>query len=156
MRMRTCAAATILPLLLAGCGSSDEPKADTSPSVPEGTPDGVGDISEADEYAIEQTMTDWFFAPRCDLATDAYLIRLMLFDDEDSTVEEACDELKQNFIEPQYDADDIVYSDLEGEAASASITVGSELANITTTYQLVFEDGTWKISADEYHKDDSD
>ncbi len=147
----------LAPLALAGCGDGDgEDESGTAPAetAPSGTPDGVGDLSPADEHAIEQAITGWLLAPRCDLATDDYLLRISLFADDDTTPDEACRQWTDAFVTPQYDADDIELTHLAGEGDRATIEVGSALIDITTVYELTFTDGAWKVSGDDFTDDD--
>lgn len=139
---RGIATALALPLLLTGCGDdessggSDAPAEETS-AAPTG-----------DEAAIQETMTAFILEPRCDLATDAYLVQLSL--DDEKTPAEACEQWESLFIEPAYDADDIVYSNLEITGDTATIEVGSDYINITTLYQLTKVDDTWLVSGDDF------
>lgn len=161
---RLLAAALLAPVFLAGCGGSDSSDSDeagragkaeeASSPEPSGTPDGVGDVSASDEHTIKDNLTAWLLAPRCDLATDDYLIRLTPFADEDTTADEACDQWTNGFVKPAFGADDILFSNLEGAADRATIEVGSEYINVTTTYEMTFVDGTWKVSGDDFTDDD--
>lgn len=155
-------AAVALLLVVTGCGGSDDDGGDrdtkagateSTSAAPAGSPDGVGEISAADEQVIKANLTAWFLDPRCDLATEEYLIDLDIFADEETTVDEACASWTKNFVTPQYAADDIVYSDLQGEGDRATIMVGSEFVDITTLYELTFVDGNWLLSGDEYTTD---
>jgi hypothetical protein len=139
------ATALALPLLMTGCGGDgsgdgSEPPAEESPAAPVG-----------DEGAIQETMTSFLLEPRCDLATDDYLVQLSL--DEEMTPVEACEQFESFFVEPSYDADDILYSGLAIDGDVATIEVGSELVDITTLYQLTRVDGTWLVSGDEFNSD---
>jgi cytoskeletal protein RodZ len=170
MRFRLVIAAAVAPFLLAACGGSDDNSADdsstptsssatpsdaTSSSAPTDSTEPTDSTTSAapadDEAAIEQTLTDFLLAPRCDLATDDYLIKRSLFGD--SNAKKACQELEDTFIQPQFTADDIVYSDLKITGDTATVEVGSKLINITTKYQLTKVDGTWLVSGDEYNSD---
>jgi hypothetical protein len=173
MRIRLVIAAAVAPFLLAACGGSDdkadEPSTpsptsssaaptdatDTASSAPEST-DATGSPTDTtapadDETAIEQTLTAFLLAPRCDLATEDYLIKRSLFGD--ANAKKACQELEDSFVQPQFTADDIVYSNLKITGDKATVEVGSKLINITTKYQLTKVDGTWLVSGDEYNSD---
>jgi hypothetical protein len=142
---------------MTGCGDGDgEEKGSDDPTseAPAGSPDGVGDISPADQYTIEQNLTAWFLEPRCDLATDEYLLRITPFSEEDTSVEEACDQWTKGFVTPSYDEDDIIYSNLQGEGDRATVEVGSAFADVTTVYEMTFVEGTWKVSGDDFNDDD--
>jgi hypothetical protein len=158
MDRRRLAVGLLATLLLTGCGGGDDegakPDDDRSVEAPAGSPDGVGHISAADEHAIKKNLTAWFLEPRCDLATDEYLIRVTPFADEDATVEEACDQWTKGFVKPSYDEDDIVYSNLRGSGDRATIEVGSAFANVTTVYEMTFVEGMWKVSGDDFNDDD--
>ena len=172
MRFRLVIAAAVAPFLLAACGGSDDTGADgssspttssaapsdtassTAPTTTEPTEPTESTSSAApadDETAIEQTLTDFLLAPRCDLATDDYLIKRSVFGD--ANAKKACQELKDTFVQPQFTADDIVYSNLKITGDTATVEVGSKLINITTKYQLTKVDGTWLVSGDEYNSD---
>lgn len=142
---RGIATALALPLLLAGCGDDESSGGSDAPA---------GETSDAltgDEAAIQETMTAFILEPRCDLATDAYLVQLSL--DDEKTPEEACEQWESYFVEPAYDADDIVYTNLRIDGDTATIEVGSEHINITTLYQLTRVDGTWLVSGDDFNSD---
>ncbi|GAA3835492.1 hypothetical protein [Nocardioides panacisoli] len=164
MRFRLVLAAAVAPFLLAACGGSDDNGADdssspTTSSAATSTSTDATEPSEStspaapadDETAIEQTLTDFLLAPRCDLATDDYLIQRSLFGD--ANAKKACQELEDTFVQPQFTADDILYTNLEITGDTATVEVGSKLINITTKYQLTKVDGTWLVSGDEYNSD---
>ena len=142
---RGLAAVLAVPLLLTGCGD-DEPSDGSDQPAEETTAAPSGD-----EAAIQDTITAFILEPRCDLATDDYLVVLSL--DETKTPEEACEQWESLFIEPSYDADDIVYSNLEITGDTATIEVGSEYINITTLYQLTRVNGTWLVSGDDFNSE---
>lgn len=142
---RGLAAALAVPLLLAGCGD-DEPSGGSDGPAAE-----TSDAPTGDEAAIQETMTAFILEPRCDLATPDYLVVLSL--DDEKTPAEACEQWESFFVEPSFDADDIVYSNLEITGDTATIEVGSELINITTLYQLTKVDGTWLVSGDDFNSD---
>ncbi len=144
MRLGFITAALLVPLLLAGCGDDGE-KSSEGGSSDEPAPD-------SDEAAIEETMVAFLLEPRCDLATDEYLVELSFIDD--LTPEEACEQWESAFIEPVYSEDDILLTNLEIDGDVATVEVGSEYVNITTLYELTQVDGTWLVSGDEYNSDD--
>lgn len=145
MRLALASLALTIPVLLAGCGD-DEPSSGSDAPAAEGS-----DAPTGDEAAIEETMTAFILEPRCDLATDDYLVLLSL--DETKTPQEACEQWEALFVEPSYTADDIVYSNLEISGDTATIEVGSEYINITTLYQLTRVDGTWLVSGDDFNSE---
>ncbi len=144
MKRAHAAVVLTLPVLLAGCGDDEDVKGGS------GADTSMEPTSDAE--AIEQTMTAFLLEPRCDLATEEYLVALSL--DDENTPEEACEQWETLFIDPVYSADDIVYSDLTITGDVATVAVGSEHVNITTLYELTRVDGTWLISGDEYNSDD--
>ena len=78
---RFLATALALPLLLSGCGDDGSGEGSDAPAE-ESSEAPVGD-----EGAIQETMTSFLLEPRCDLATDDYLVQLSL--DEEMTPVEA-------------------------------------------------------------------
>lgn len=134
----------VLPLLLTACGDGEDSdsKDDASAS---GTPE---------EEAIKDALVDSLLDPSCDLITDEYLLKLSVFGAE--TVEEACTERMNGWVEPQYDEDDILVSDIVVSGDTATAVVGSELVNITTTYELMLVDGSWLVSCDDFNCDHLD
>lgn len=148
MRRGFITAALLVPLLLTGCGDDgDDDDRDTTSEGGSGEP-----APDTDEAAIEETMVAFLLEPRCDLATDEYLVELAFIDDV--TPEEACEQWTDGFIDPVYDEDDILLTNLEIDDDVATIEVGSEYVNITTLYELTRVDGTWLLSGDEYNSDD--
>lgn len=169
MKIRLLIAAAVAPFLLAACGGSDDngdaadqpstpsssapssPTDATSPTDVSFPTDGSTTSDPADdETAIETTLTQFLLAPRCDLATPQYLKQRSLFG---GTAKENCEELENTFVQPQFTAEDIVYTNLQVDGDVATVEVGSDLINITTKYQLTKVDGTWLVSGDEYNSD---
>lgn len=144
------ATALALPLLLAGCGD-DEPAGPAAAGRDDDPGTGSVDEPVGDEAAVEETMTAFLLEPRCDLATEDYLVTLSL--DDEMTPAEACEQWESFFVEPAYDADDIVYTDLVVDRDTATVEVGSDYVNLTTLYQLTRVDGTWLVSGDEFNSD---
>ena len=174
MNPRLLAAGLVLPLLLAACGGEDEPDGEQArddetsvaptTSTPEDStspteatssdtaPPGGGELTAEDEAAIEETMVAVLLEPRCDLLTDEYVVEVGI--DDDATPTEACEQYEALFVEPVYTEDDILLSNLASTGDGvATIEVGSEHVNITTLYELTLDDGTWKVSGDEYNSD---
>ena len=141
---RCLAAALALPVLLGGCGDDSAGGGDAPAEETEGGPSG-------DEAEVQETLTAFLLEPRCDLATDDYLIELSL--DDTMTPAEACDQWESFFVEPSYGADDIVYSDFTSTGDTATIAVGSEYVNLSTLYELTLVDGSWLVSGDEFNSD---
>jgi len=170
MKRAIGAAALVLPLLLTGCGGDDAGGSDgtratddtSSSTTADATPSetgaetgttgtteagGTGPITDDDRAAIESTLVDFFLEPRCDLATGDYLVELSILGAEKP--DEACDQWTEYWVEPAYDADDVVVSDITGSDGVATAEVGSEYVNITTVYELTQVDGKWLVSCDE-------
>jgi len=147
---RVVATALALPLLLAGCGD-DEPAGPAAAGRDDDPGTGAVDEPVGDEAAVEETMTAFLLEPRCDLATEAYSVTHSL--DDEMTPAEACEQWESFFVEPAYDADDIVYTDLVVDGDTATVEVGSDYVNLTTLYQLTRVDGTWLVSGDEFNSD---
>ncbi len=144
MNRTRLAAALLVPLLVTACGDGDDDASDDEEtSTDGGTPE---------EEAIRDTLVQSLLDPRCDLLTDDYLLKTSVFGAE--TVEEACEERLQGWVEPQYDEDDIVVSDIEVTGDTATAVIGDDFTNVTTTYELTMVDSGWLVSCDEYNCDD--
>ncbi len=144
MTRRHLVPALILPLLLTACGDSDED--------PQGS-DAASETLPTDEAAVRDALVASFFEPSCDLLTEEYLLEKALLSD---TAEGACDEHMQSWVEPQYDEDDVLITDIEIDGDVATAVVGSEIADITTTYELMKVDGAWLVSCDDFNCDHLD
>ena len=144
MTRRLLVPALLLPLLLTACGDSDED--------PKGS-DAVSETLPPDEAAVRDALVASFFDPSCDLLTEEYLLEKALLSD---TAEEACDEHMQSWVEPQYDEADVLITDIEIDGDVATAVVGSEIADITTTYELMQVDGAWLVSCDDFSCDHLD
>jgi hypothetical protein len=155
--------ALVLPLALTGCGggADKEDAATPAPSSASSTADapspeagsGSGPITDGDEAAISATLKEFLVTGDCDLATDDYLRSIALFADESTSREEACTSWENVFSKPLFGEDDVRLTELEGSDGVATVRVGSDLANITTLYQLTLTDGTWLVSGDEFNTD---
>lgn len=119
-----------LVTLLSGCGSDGE--SGSNPSGPEGE--------------VRESILTWLLEGDCDVMTDAFLEDQVLIGD-DNTREENCELFENVFIEKQYDADDVKFSDVEINGSEASAVVGDDFSNIESTYTLVEEDGQWRIDS---------
>ncbi len=146
-RRGLAAAVLVLPWLLTGCG--DDSDDDSAKDDGNGATEGPA----PEEAAVEDALVASLLDPDCGLVTDDYLLATALFSE---TVEEACEERVNGWIEPQYDADDVVVSDIVIAGDVATALVGSEYTNITTTYELMLVDGDWLVSCDEYNCDHLD
>lgn len=146
MKHARVAVALLVPLLLTACGDGDdddESRDDDPTTSAAGTPE---------EQAITDVLVESLLDPRCDLLTDEYLLEMSIFGAE--TADEACEERMQSWVEPQYDEDDIVVSDIEVTGDTATAVIGDNFSNVTTIYELMLVDGTWKVSCDEFNCDD--
>ena len=162
---RRLLAALVLPLALTGCGDDGGTKdeADPTPNAVSTTTEGSaaapeagsgsGPITDGDEAAISATLKEFLVTGDCDLATDDYLRSIALFADDSTSREEACASWENVFSKPLFGEDDIRLTELEGSDGVATVKVGSDLANITTLYQLTLTDGTWLVSGDEFNTD---
>ena len=88
----------------------------------------------------------------CTLMTDKFL-EDQTFDDNPKS---ACETFENLFTAPSYGEDDIDITDVQFENDKATAVVGGSVdgirvtsggEEITSTYHLVFEDGTWKIDS---------
>ncbi|MEZ0581269.1 hypothetical protein [Nocardioides sp. MH1] len=141
-------AAALAPLLLLGaCGGDDG--SDDAGTTPEASPSST---LSAEQQAVEDVLVQSLLDPDCTLLTDDYLVKLSLF--SDATSEEACDQRKTGWVQPQFTKDDILVSNVQVTGDTATAVVGSRYINITTTYRLTDVDGTWKVSCDDFTCDD--
>ncbi|MDZ5620116.1 hypothetical protein [Nocardioides bizhenqiangii] len=139
MTRKLIASVLVLPFFLTACGDGDDEESDSSAEESETLP--------ADQAAVRDALVASFFDPSCDLVTEEYLLEKALLSD---TPEEACDEHMQSWVEPQYDEDDVLVSDITITGDVATAVVGSDVTNITTVYELMLVDGTWKVSCDDF------
>ncbi len=143
MKLRLLTAAWVLPLALTGCGDDGD---DTSSGSDEPT-----ETLPPEEAAVRDALVASLLDPDCDLLTDDYLLELAFLSD---TVDEACEERMNVWVEPQFDEDDILISDIAVDGDVATAVVGSEYVNIRTRYELTLVDGNWLVSCDEFNCDD--
>jgi hypothetical protein len=147
--------AVALTLLAAGCGGDDEggdtsaaPTAPTTEttaaSTPETTtaPEAQGDTPVGGEDAAKQVVLDYTFKGSCETMTDKFL-DTQAFSGE--TREEKCEFFEKTFQKPQYSEDDLKFRKVEVSGDTASVVVGSDIANVESEYKLVAEGGQWKI-----------
>lgn len=142
MQRKLLATALVVPFLLTACGGDDDSG--------DGSGDSSAEESETlpeDQAAVRDALLASFFDPSCDLLTEEYLLEKALLSD---TPEEACDEHMQSWVEPQYDEDDVLISDITITGDVATAVVGSDISNLTTTYELKLVDGSWKVSCDDF------
>jgi hypothetical protein len=139
--------------LAAGCGDDDEGDTTTAGITgatgatgpggadDEGQDSAASSLTPEDETEIEDTIKTWLTEGGCDLMTERFL--------EDQTFQsspdQACESFEQTFTPPDYGAEDIVVSEIEGDSSKATAVVGDEISDIESTYTLVNEDGQWRI-----------
>ena len=126
-------AALFAVILLVGCGGDD---GDSESSSAAG-----GD----DSAAVEETVKSWLLEGGCDRMTDKFLEEQTFITDPD----EACETFEANFSAPSYGEEDIIVSEVEVDGETATLVVGDDFSGIESRYELVNEDGTWKIDAAE-------
>jgi len=107
---------------------------------------GSGSSASGPEGEVEETILTWLLEGDCDVMTDAFLEDQVLIGD-DNTREENCELFENVFIEKQYDADDVKFSDVEVDGSKATAVVGDDFSNIESTYTLVEEGGQWRIDS---------
>jgi hypothetical protein len=144
MKRTALVAVLVLPLLLAACGDDSEDSEDDSKD------DSPSQTLPPEEAEVREALVASFFDPSCDLLTDDYLLEKAFLAD---TVDEACTEHMQSWVEPQYGEDDVLVSDIQISGDVATAVVGSDVVNITTTYELTRMEGTWLISCDDFSCD---
>ena len=147
MKRTILTTALLVPFLLAGCGDDGGDREDTADDQ------HPAESLPPEEAAVRDALVASFFDPSCDLLTEEYLLEKALLSD---TAEEACEEHVQSWIEPQYDEDDVLVSDITIDGDVATAVVGSEITNITTTYELQQVDGAWLVSCDDFACDHLD
>jgi hypothetical protein len=121
----TLLAIAISALVLAGCGGGDE-KTDNSP-----------------EGQAKATILNWTFKKdKCPYMTDKFLETQAFFGD---TRAERCAYLLKTYSPVRYSKDDVKFRKVTVNGNTASVVVGSDIANITTTYKLVKTGDGWQI-----------
>lgn len=160
-------AALVLPLALTACGNDDpSDEADDAPtpasdgptaggSTPtDGTGGSAGDLTAADEAAIDEALKEFLVTGDCDLATDDYLRDIAVLAGEGASREELCASWEQTFSKPLFTKDEVLLTDLEGSGGVATVEVGSEVApDLTILYELSQVDGAWLVSGDAISSD---
>lgn len=117
-------ATALLAALAVGCGGGD--------SEP-----------ESDEAQVEAAIETWLLEGDCGVMTDKFLQAQTFESDPDL----ACERFEDAYAEPLYSEEDIEITDVQVNGDEASAVVGGEGSDVTSTYELVNEDGTWKIDA---------
>lgn len=139
----------LVSLLVTACSGDSDNESDANSAAPETSASAT---LSADQEAVKEVLVQSLLDPRCDLMTDDYLVKLSVFGD--ATPDEACEQWKNGWVEPQFGEDDIIVSDIEVNGDVATAVVGSDYINVTTTYQLTRVDGSWKVSCDDFTCDD--
>src|SRR4051794_26139533 len=122
---------TVLALAIAGCGGgSDSKPATTAASATSG------------DQAAKDAVLKWTFEGDCDSMTDKSLEDQAFIGDNR---QERCAYLTKTFQKPQYSTDDLKFRSVKVAGTKASIVVGSDISNITTTYTLLQQGGKWRI-----------
>jgi len=137
--------------LVAGCGGDDVSTttvsaADEGTMPEEAVPDDASEIE-----AIEATIRTWLMHGDCELMTDRFLEEQTFNDNP----KQACKTFTAGFTTPDYAEDDIEVSNIAyandkatatvGGGGAVAITSGGE--EVTSTYKLVLDDGTWRIDS---------
>jgi hypothetical protein len=125
MTKTLCALLATSLLAVTGCGGGD------STSKPSGP-----------DQAVKDAILSWTFEGNCDAMTDKFLDDQVFFGD---TREERCAYLMKTFHKPSYSEDDLKFRSIKITGTKATVVVGSDISNITSTYTLVQQGGKWRI-----------
>ena len=143
--------AVALALLVAGCGGDDEggdtSAAQSTPTTTEAPTttapeESQGETPAGGEDSVKQVILDYTFKGSCETMTDKFLETQAFIGD---TRQERCDFFEKSFQKPQYSEDDLKFRKVEVSGDTASVVVGSDIANVESEYKLVAEGGQWKI-----------
>jgi hypothetical protein len=135
-------------LAFAGCGDDDSDNngsASTAgaPTQTGGqTPTDGGQTPAGGEDAVNDAILKWTFEGSCDVMTDKFLEEQSFIGD---SREERCDYFQKAYVKPQYSEDDLKFRSVQVSGDTATVVVGSDIANIESEYKLVNDGGTWKI-----------
>src|SRR3954451_15634019 len=116
----------VLAIFVAGCGAGDSDKTSAS----------TGD------QAVTGTILKWTFEGDCDTMTDKFLEDQAFIGDNR---QERCAYFEKTFQEPRYSEDDLKFRSVKVTGPKATVVVGSDIANITTTYTLLQQGTQWRI-----------
>ena len=131
MTKTLCAALAASVLALTGCGGGS----DSSSSAPKLSGPG---------QAVKDTILSWTFTGSCDAMTDNFLDDQAFFGD---TRQQRCAYLMKTFRKPSYSEDALKFRSIKVAGPKATVVVGSDISNITTTYTLLEQGGKWRIDA---------
>ena len=123
---------TILALALAGCGG------DTTKSASS----GAATTASSGDQAVKDAILKWTFEGDCDSMTDKFLESQAFIGDNR---QERCAYLAKTFQKPQYSPDDVKFRSVKVTGPKATVVIGSDISNITTTYTLLQQGGKWRI-----------
>ena len=119
----------IAVLALAGCGGASS----SNDAAKSGTPT---------EQAVKATILKWTFEGDCDTMTDKFLDQQAFIGDNR---QERCAYLEKTFQKPRYSPDDLKFRSVRIAGSKATVVVGSDISNITSTYTLLSQGGKWRI-----------
>jgi hypothetical protein len=128
MTKRIAFALTLLALLVAGCGGSGDSKTTSAAAGP--------------DQAVKDAILKWTFEGDCDSMTDKFLEEQAFIGDNR---QERCAYLTKTFHKPQYSPDDVKFRSVKVAGTKATVVIGSDISNITTTYTLLQQGGRWRI-----------
>ena len=139
--------AVVGALAFAGCGGDDgDSDSNSTASAPAQTggqtPTDGGQTPAGGDEAVKAAILKWTFEGSCDVMTDKFLEQQSFIGD---SREERCDFFQKAYIKPQYSEDDLKFRSVQVSGDTATVVVGSDLANIESEYKLVNDGGTWKI-----------
>jgi hypothetical protein len=145
--------AAALALVAAGCGDDDKssdngasanPPAQQQSTESQSTPPASTDAPApaGGEDAVKQVVLDYTFKGDCDTMTDKFLETQAFVGD---TRKERCDYFEKSFQKPQYKESDVKFRKVSINGDTATVVIGSDIANIETEYSLVTEGGQWKL-----------
>ena len=137
-------------LVLAGCGGDDED--DNGSSKGGGSDSADTQETEAapepanDEEAVRQAVITYQTTAECDVLTDDFLQEQVVFSNAD-TREDLCEAYAEEGEIGNVDEDEVEIRSVEVEGDTATV---EQTAPGESTYQLVKEDGTWRIDSAEF------
>ena len=122
--------AAVAALALVACGGDDETSATSA-------------VATDDEAAITDTIRTWLTEGGCELMTPKFLEDQTFISDP----EKACEAFENAFTAPSYSADAVLVSEISVTGTKATATVGDEISNVTSTYDLVKDGDVWRIDS---------
>ena len=137
--------AAALALLAAGCGDDENTNEPAASSTPAETTSKAAQPAEAPaggEDAVKDTILKFTFEGDCDTMTDKFLETQAFIGDNRK---ERCDYFEKTFQKPQYEESDVKFRKVEVTGDKAVVTIGSDIADVTSDYTLVAAGGKWQI-----------